>query len=337
MPSINQHTTMLPYPHDPEKHFLGKLCKQGHEYYGTGQSLRYLKDRHCLECNVEKRDRYRDKPIVEPPTRSQTAFDESRHRLGKLCPQGHDYQGSGQSMRYRCNGACVGCHMVDSNRRRKSTKPPLTEVFASCPWPRISLNVKTHYLGRICKSKHDYGDGSSVRVKSSNQCFECRKEHRSVRDENRKAWEAEYRAKNRERLNESSRRWKERNPDHSAVYYQEHRAEAVQKKLRRQARIEHQAKYSTKMVRERFATFGNCCAYCGKDGRLTLDHFVPISKGGPDALGNIIPACSACNGSKYNSDAEQWYRRQSFFNQKRWSLIAKVMRLHNSSIQLPLL
>jgi 5-methylcytosine-specific restriction endonuclease McrA len=326
---------MLPYPHDPEKHFLGKLCKHGHEYYGTGQSLRYLKDKHCLECNIEKRKRA--KPTVDRPQPGPTPFDESRHRLGKLCPHGHEFQGTGQSMRYKVNGACVACHMADSNRRRESRKPPAPEVFASCPWPQISLNTGTHYLGRICKAKHDYGDGHSVRVKSSNQCFECRKAHATERDDKRKAWEAEYRAKNKARMSEATQRWRERNPGYCKTYYEEHRAEALQNKLRRQARIKHQAKYSTKMVRERFAAFGDRCAYCGKDGKLTLDHFVPISKGGPDALGNIIPACSGCNGSKYNSEAEEWYRRQSFFSQKRWSLITKVMKLHDSSIQLPLL
>lgn len=49
------------------------------------------------------------------------------------------------------------------------------------------------------------------------------------------------------------------------------------------------------------------CRYCGsspaKDDRvrLEIDHIHPHSKGGLDTAGNLVTACSRCNGSKNNN------------------------------------
>jgi hypothetical protein len=52
------HTEDMP-PFDPIKYRLGKLCKQGHDYHGTGQSLRVTnKAGYCIKCNTQA---HRDK------------------------------------------------------------------------------------------------------------------------------------------------------------------------------------------------------------------------------------------------------------------------------------
>lgn len=46
---------------------------------------------------------------------------------------------------------------------------------------------------------------------------------------------------------------------------------------------------------------GAICAYCGlrfKLRRLTIDHVVPLSRGGTNALTNLVLACGPCNQSK---------------------------------------
>jgi 5-methylcytosine-specific restriction protein A len=43
------------------------------------------------------------------------------------------------------------------------------------------------------------------------------------------------------------------------------------------------------------------CHYCGREvgkAELTMDHIVPLSRGGKSKKGNIVPACKECNNKK---------------------------------------
>lgn len=43
------------------------------------------------------------------------------------------------------------------------------------------------------------------------------------------------------------------------------------------------------------------CHYCGgrfEPAQLTMDHVVPLARGGTSVKSNLVPACSACNASK---------------------------------------
>lgn len=53
--------------------------------------------------------------------------------------------------------------------------------------------------------------------------------------------------------------------------------------------------------------FGDGCAYCGaRAGKLTQDHVVPISRGGHNTEGNIVPACAPCNREKADRFVAEW-------------------------------
>ncbi len=64
------------------------------------------------------------------------------------------------------------------------------------------------------------------------------------------------------------------------------------------------------------------CCYCGRetndivdhDMQATLDHLVPVSKGGQDTLENSVMACAKCNRKRGNENAEEfWEKRQRDF------------------------
>lgn len=49
------------------------------------------------------------------------------------------------------------------------------------------------------------------------------------------------------------------------------------------------------------------CVYCNKHfNRLTIDHFIPLSKGGEHRVANLIVCCQSCNSSKNDNNGYDW-------------------------------
>lgn len=51
------------------------------------------------------------------------------------------------------------------------------------------------------------------------------------------------------------------------------------------------------------------CHYCGREvgvRALTMDHLVPIIRGGRSTRGNVVPACKPCNDAKKHSLPFEW-------------------------------
>lgn len=53
------------------------------------------------------------------------------------------------------------------------------------------------------------------------------------------------------------------------------------------------------------------CAYCGVKCRATMDHVVPLHRGGRHTIGNILPACQSCNSSKHTKYLVEWKTRKA--------------------------
>lgn len=52
---------------------------------------------------------------------------------------------------------------------------------------------------------------------------------------------------------------------------------------------------------------GNACVYCGENNvkKLTLDHVIPKSKGGPNTWMNLVTCCGKCNVEKGDTYMEE--------------------------------
>lgn len=57
---------------------------------------------------------------------------------------------------------------------------------------------------------------------------------------------------------------------------------------------------------EKFATLGNVCFYCHEPGKLSIDHDIPIARGGTDNIDNILPACLPCNRRKHKRTSAEY-------------------------------
>ncbi|MFO8048902.1 MAG: HNH endonuclease [Desulfosudaceae bacterium] len=51
------------------------------------------------------------------------------------------------------------------------------------------------------------------------------------------------------------------------------------------------------------------CYYCGRPfppDQLTMDHVVPLARGGKTTKGNVVPACKTCNTEKKQRLPVEW-------------------------------
>lgn len=78
---------------------------------------------------------------------------------------------------------------------------------------------------------------------------------------------------------------------------------------------EHGAKWIRRTTR--LAVYARdcwCCVYCGagaeqRDVALTIDHVVPVTRGGTNHARNLVTCCKECNDSKGNLRLRTWARR----------------------------
>lgn len=62
-----------------------------------------------------------------------------------------------------------------------------------------------------------------------------------------------------------------------------------------------------------WARFHYACAYCeNADVPLTIDHVVPVTKGGAHSKDNLVPACLSCNSRKRTLSVEEFLARNPY-------------------------
>lgn len=64
------------------------------------------------------------------------------------------------------------------------------------------------------------------------------------------------------------------------------------------------------MIRDGFK-----CQYCGSNRNLTIDHVIPVSRGGKTSFENCVSACQDCNskkGNKLPSEAHVYLKKKPF-------------------------
>lgn len=72
-------------------------------------------------------------------------------------------------------------------------------------------------------------------------------------------------------------------------------ARRVSHRARRNHKLRNKARAKWEAV---ISTYGSKCYYCHKMDADTLDHYIPLVKGGDNDVSNLRPACSECNRKK---------------------------------------
>jgi 5-methylcytosine-specific restriction endonuclease McrA len=112
---------------------------------------------------------------------------------------------------------------------------------------------------------------------------------------NRRAASRSYYHRNELNRRKSAERvaaWRQSNPE-------AYRAHSQSSSQRRRARLMSVLSDLTREQWQRIKfIYRFRCAYCGERKPLTMDHVVPVSKGGHHTASNIVPACQSCNSRK---------------------------------------
>lgn len=83
---------------------------------------------------------------------------------------------------------------------------------------------------------------------------------------------------------------------------------------KRRARKANAAGFFTKeQLQARFRYFGYKCIYCDSTDRISVEHLIPLSRGGTNWASNIAPSCLKCNCSKNKRTHKEFieYRKYS--------------------------
>jgi len=127
-----------------------------------------------------------------------------------------------------------------------------------------------------------------------------------------------YREENKDRTREYTKQYNEANRDLIRWRNRQYRLENLEK-YREQGRNSSRKRNAIKNkvieafdndeIQELLDSCNGVCPICGKDGKITLDHIIPLSKA-PDwyiyTKDDVQPLCRSCNSSKGNSINEDW-------------------------------
>lgn len=276
-------------------------------------------------------------------------FDVSKYFLGKLCIREHDWNGSGKSLRRLINRNCVECAKISKAKYNRSEHGQLANKKYRQTPKRKEYEAryrKSDARKAVVKRYEQSEKGKATRDRAYAKYMQTPKGKAKVaRSIMRiRAWRST--PEGREIHQRRAREYRLNNLDERKAYYKRWRSSEQGREIRRlnqrkreyQQRSSHSSYYTRSELQEHLSRFGEQCAYCGVRPQETIDHFIPIVEGGSDCLSNLVPACIHCNSTKHKSDPLKWYKSQSFYSEKRWREILRLLgKSEDNYNQIPLL
>lgn len=93
--------------------------------------------------------------------------------------------------------------------------------------------------------------------------------------------------------------WEAANKDHVNAYRARWtRANPASRRATEHKRRQAEGEFTPQEWLDLCTRYGNVCLACGETKPLTVDHVIPVSKGGSNYIDNIQPLCLTCNQSK---------------------------------------
>lgn len=139
---------------------------------------------------------------------------------------------------------------------------------------------------------------------------------RFAKTEKRKLYLIKYNEENREKINAYQREWARNNPEKvkakAAKHLKLHPEMNAAKSQKRRAR-ERNCKTFFVTKKELTRLYNQPCNFCGSKEDPTLDHCIPLIRGGDHSIGNLQTLCRPCNSGKRHKTNMEWrmYKLQS--------------------------
>lgn len=117
-----------------------------------------------------------------------------------------------------------------------------------------------------------------------------------------------YRQKNKDYFKEAMKKFKRDNPSYSRNYNREWSRANPEKinersRKRRARRLGNGGAFTAQewhMLKQHYKFTCLCCRRQEPEIQLTVDHVIPLSKGGRHSIENIQPLCRSCNSAKHD-------------------------------------
>jgi 5-methylcytosine-specific restriction endonuclease McrA len=198
---------------------------------------------------------------------------------GKACRRGH------VSPRYASNGVCQACSIGHANARR--ALDPAAANARTQAWRDRNRDALRQY-------DHD----------------RYRQDIEKSRAESRS-----YYHRNRPAMRDQSRRWFSVNADRARKLNREWLAANPGKREefrhRRRARVRNAGgEFTAAQISEMRQRQCGRCAHCRRDRPLTVDHIIPLARGGSNHIHNIQLLCRSCNSRKKDRDPLEFARSE---------------------------
>jgi len=105
---------------------------------------------------------------------------------------------------------------------------------------------------------------------------------------------------NPEKENAKKRRWRANNPE-----------KALQERHKYRKRLKENGIYEISQKDLKRLINADVCYYCEKRCKLTLEHIIPVSRGGRHSIGNLVMVCPYCNSSKQARLLTEWRKKNA--------------------------
>jgi 5-methylcytosine-specific restriction endonuclease McrA len=144
---------------------------------------------------------------------------------------------------------------------------------------------------KVCENVNRYREANKEKI------VESKKRYTELNRDGARARSSRWWKANKAQHKETCERWRQNNPDMAAAIKHRRRAHAAGA----------EGSYTPTDIAEIRLRQGGVCATPGCGCRkLTVDHIIPLSKGGSNWPGNIQLLCRPCNAAKCDRDNDEF-------------------------------